>query len=146
MTIALRPAGASDAAWLETWLPAVARSLAFELGDIPSWLRGARARIIERDGSDAGVVSWRPHTSMRKAALIELVATPQAYARRGTGMAAAAQLEHELHAAGVRTVYAPAADAHGISMYFWIRLGYRPLLRTEWPCERMGTAWLMREI
>jgi hypothetical protein len=31
-------------------------------------------------------------------------------------------------------------------MYFWIRLGYRPLLRTEWPCERAGVAWLRREL
>ena len=32
------------------------------------------------------------------------------------------------------------------SVYFWIRLGYHPLLRPEWPCAREGVAWLTREI
>jgi hypothetical protein len=35
---------------------------------------------------------------------------------------------------------------HGIAMYFWIRLGYRPLMHSEWPCAREGIAWLARDL
>jgi hypothetical protein len=91
-----------------------------------------------------GVVIWRTHG--RGVAIIGLIATPPEAARRGSGMQAAALLEDELRARGVRTVYAPAHAVHGIAMYFWIRLGYRPLLRGDWPCEREGVAWLMRRL
>ena len=62
------------------------------------------------------------------------------------GMSAAALVEDAVRAEGVRTLYAPAPAVHGIATYFWIRLGYRPLLREEWPCERVGVAWLVREL
>jgi hypothetical protein len=61
-------------------------------------------------------------------------------------MAAAALIEGELCATGASRVYAPAPEVHGIAMYFWIRLGYRPLMRGEWPCEHDGVAWLVREL
>ena len=61
-------------------------------------------------------------------------------------MMAAAVAERELLELGVRTVYAPAAEVHGIAVYFWIRLGYAPLQRAEWPCELRGVLWLRRDI
>jgi hypothetical protein len=59
-------------------------------------------------------------------------------------MIAAALVEKEMLGLGVQEVFAPAAELHGISMYFWVRLGYAPLLRPDWPCEREGVAWLRR--
>lgn len=149
MTVALRPARASDAAWLETWLPVVAASVGHDAFDVQTWLRasrGGRGRIIVRDGTDVGMLAYRVNAPHRGDALFEIVATPPALARRGSGMAAAALAEQELRAAGARTVYAPAPAMHGIDVYFWLRLGYRPLLRGDWPCERPGLAWLAREI
>jgi hypothetical protein len=35
---------------------------------------------------------------------------------------------------------------HGIDVYFWIRLGYHPLLRPEWPCEHAGVGWMLRQL
>jgi hypothetical protein len=67
-------------------------------------------------------------------------------ARRGAGMRAAVLVERQIRAKGMRTAYAPATAAHGISVYFWLRLGYRPLLRAEWPCARDGVVWLMRKL
>lgn len=141
MNVALRPEVAADAPWLERWLPAVAASVGYEQrGDSP-----AAMRIIVRDGRDIGVLRYH----LRRAtadALIDLVAAPAEESRRGAGMAAAALAEGELRAAGASRVFAPAPQAHGIAVYFWIRLGYRPLMHPEWPCDRQGVAWLVRDL
>lgn len=149
MAVTLRPAAPRDAAWLDTWLPAVLASVGHEAFDVQAWLRASprgRGRIIVRDDADVGMLAYRVDAPVRAAALFEIVATPPERARRGSGMAAAALAERELRAAGVLTVYAPAPATHGIDVYFWLRLGYRPLLRGDWPCERPGVAWLAREI
>ncbi|MBI5289980.1 MAG: hypothetical protein HY873_13485 [Chloroflexi bacterium] len=152
VTVGLRTLGASDVAWLDTWLPAVAEGVGYEYGDAPRLKerarneRSFRLRIISRGGADAGLVVYRINTPRRGSALFELVATPAEQARRGAGMMAAALVEEEMRAGGVHTVYAPAAEIHGISMYFWIRLGYSPILRAEWPCAPDGVAWLRRTV
>ncbi|HEY7567425.1 MAG TPA: GNAT family N-acetyltransferase [Gemmatimonadaceae bacterium] len=154
MTIALRPARRADNAWLETWLPAVAKSVDY---DDESTQRSQKRLIIERSASrtpgtaalgcdPVGVIIYRTDEPKAHHAIIELVATPPQCARRGAGMAAASLLEEQLRRRGMRRIYAPAAASHGIAMYFWIRLGYRPLLRHEWPCVREGVAWLSRDI
>ncbi len=149
----LRALTRADAAWLDSRLPAVASSAGFDGGEgtallCSRLLDGPRltARVIVRDGRDVGLLAYLLHQPRRDAAIIELVATPAANARRGSGAAAVALAEGELEAVGVHDIYAPAPAAHGIAMYFWIRLGYRPLLRPEWPCDREGVAWLRRTI
>jgi hypothetical protein len=153
--ISLRPVVDGDAAWLDTWLAPVAASVGYEIdgetagGSIIARTRrerGVQARIIERDGASVGMLVYRSAAPKRGSAIIELVAAPPAFARCGAGMGAAVLVEDELRAAGARVVYAPAPAVHGIAMYFWIRLGYRPLMRGEWPCERVGVAWLVREL
>ena len=152
VTVGLRALAASDAAWLDAWLPAVAKGVAYEFGDASRLKerarveRSLRLRIITRDGADAGLAVYRINAPRRGAALFELVATPAEQARRGAGMTAAALVEAEMRTRGARTVYAPAAEIHGISMYFWIRLGYAPIPRSEWPCDREGIAWLRRSL
>ena len=156
MNAGLRPLVAGDATWLDAWLPQTAGSVDYDGLDharsCASLLaratreRNARVRVIERDGATAGIAIYRLRTPRPSSAIIELIATPVAFARKGSGMSAARLVEDEMATAGVRTIYAPVAAKHGISMYFWIRLGYRPLLRTEWPCERAGVAWLRREL
>jgi hypothetical protein len=156
VTIALRPLLDADAAWLDGWLAPVAASVGYDEIDVTrpgASLReraqrdgGVRATVIVRDGADAGLAVYRRAALNRGSAIIEIVATPPASARKGSGMMAAALIEEELRTGGVRSLYAPAPAAHGITMYFWIRLGYRPLLRGQWPCERDGVAWLVREL
>jgi len=149
VSVTLRPAMPRDAAWLDAWLPAVLASVGHDAFDVRTWLpasRSGRGRIIVRDGADVGLLAYRVNAPHRGDARFEIVATLPALARRGSGMAAAALAEQELRAADVRTVYAPAPAIHGIDVYFWLRLGYRPLLRGDWPCERAGVAWLAREI
>jgi hypothetical protein len=142
VSVTLRDPSPSDEAWLDTWLPAAATSVTY---DLPTDNKHERA-IIERDGVPAGIVIWRRRTRPRNAAIIELIATPPEQARCGSGMQAAALLEAQLRADGTRTLFAPASAVHGIAMYFWIRLGYRPLLRPEWPCGCEGVAWLRRDL
>ncbi|MBI5285194.1 MAG: GNAT family N-acetyltransferase [Chloroflexi bacterium] len=156
MNVALREIADADAAWLDTWLGDVAASVGYDAIDVANAagclvdrLRGEaslRARIIERDGTAAGVIAYRLRAPSRDASMIELVATPPAEARRGSGMAAAALVERDMREAGANIVYAPAPDRHGIAVYFWIRLGYRPLPSAEWPCVRDGVAWMARKL
>ncbi|TAK58004.1 MAG: hypothetical protein EPO22_11495 [Dehalococcoidia bacterium] len=155
MNVALRPLEDGDVAWLDGWLGGVAAGVGYETGaESPGeWLRGRLARerrlhvdVIGRDGHAAGVVIYRARATRRSAAIIELVATPTSEARRGTGMAAAALVEELLRAEGVRTIYAPAPAVHGIDVYFWIRLGYRPLPRDAWPCAIDAVAWMRRDL
>jgi hypothetical protein len=156
MNVGLRPFVEADVDGLDGWLAAVARSVghdALNRSDAARSLLGRpraekslRVRVIERNGDAAGLLVYRLHAPRRGAALIELVATPPSMARRGSGMTAVVVLEDELRAANVRAVYAPAPAIHGIAMYFWIRLGYRPLLSPDWPCRSPGVAWLLREL
>ena len=152
MTVALRPLRTVDDAWIDAWLPSAAASVGSDLSDAASLRqRGRHALVIERDGDAVGAVAYALHRPKRGAAIVEMIATPPEHARRGSGMAAATLLESMLRDAGVRTVYAPSPERHGIAMYFWIRLGYRPLLRRDWPCTRDsvacdGVAWLTRDI
>jgi hypothetical protein len=141
----------ADQAWLDTWLPAAA-SVGYQASS-PG--RAQKRLIIERPEPAprgaaapgcAGIIVYRTHSPSRGHAIIELVATPPDHARHGAGMEAAALLEVQLRKARIQRIYAPASAAHGIAMYFWIRLGYRPLLRADWPCARDGVAWLARDL
>jgi hypothetical protein len=156
VNVALRPFERHDITWLDSWLTPVAASVGYEgvsaaaagasLLARAAKERNLRAPIIERDGKPVGLLVYRLHAPRRRAAIIELVATPPAEARRGAGMRSAVLVEEQLRSEGVTAVYAPAPAVHGIAMYFWIRLGYRPLMRADWPCERNGVAWLRRDI
>lgn len=152
MSIALRELAENDGAWLDTWLPTVAQVVGYETttsAALTSRLRderGLRVSVIERDGERVGLVAYTLNAPKRASARFDLVATPAEHARKGAGMIAAALVEDEMRASGVRLAYAPAAAMHGISMYFWIRLGYAPLLKTEWPCQQEGVAWLRRSL
>ena len=154
--VTLRPVTADDLPWLDQWLGAVSASVRYDAIDLAQpaaplvrRLREEpelRARIIERDGDDVGLVAYRLNAPTHGEAMFELIGLPREKARFGSGMMAAAAAEREMIADGVRVIYAPAPEVHGIAVYFWIRLGYRPLQRTEWPCERTGVLWMQRRL
>lgn len=147
MNTALRPVTPNDAQWLDAWLPDAARSVGYgaktaaDLGE-----RATESFVIVRDGDEVGLVVASHVAERPGVAIIELVATTREHARLGSGMRAAAMMEDLLHAGGARAIYAPAPEQNGISVYFWIRLGYRPLPRAEWPCAPDGIAWMTREV
>lgn len=153
MNVSLRDVRAEDGAWLDAWLGACAASVRYDTIEVNEPSRslaaaieaGLRAQVIVAD-EPAGVITYRAHTPAPTEAIIEFVGVEPAYARRGHGQAAAAVLADALREADVQRIFAPAPEMHGIAMYFWIRLGYRPLMRSEWPCAREGTAWLVRDL
>ena len=152
VNVSLRPLVAGDGAWADAWLPDVAASIGHDVRDVASLVgrekkeRGLLARAIERDGEPIGVAIARARWPKRAAGTIELVALPPEQARRGYGVQAAALIESELSDAGAKRIYVPAPAVHGIAMYFWIRLGYHPLMRDDWPCEQDDIAWMVREL
>lgn len=148
----LRPFADIDAAWLDGWFAPVAASVGYDATGGAAFLAErihdptVHASVIVHDDTPVGLVVYRVGAPRARAAIIEIVAVPPDYARRGAGMSAVALVEDELRSARVDVVYAPAPAVHGIATYFWIRLGYRPILRPDWPCERPGVAWLLREL
>ena len=147
VTVRLRACAPEDASWLEGWLPRVAGTAGYDaptLIDAVAGDRAACARIVVHEDAPCGVVVSRAPVDGR--GVIELVAVTPSASRRGAGMQAAALVENELKADGARSIIAPASERHGISVYFWIRLGYRPLRRNAWPAESSGIAWFVRDI
>jgi hypothetical protein len=102
--------------------------------------------IIQRDGNPIGIVVVRRNHPRPGSAIIEFVGTMPEHARAGLGMQAAMRIESDLHRSGIVEVYVPSPAVHGISMYFWVRLGYAPIMREEWPCALGGVAWLRRSL
>jgi hypothetical protein len=146
LSIALRRVRTSDASWIDSWLEPVAVSVGFSACDAASLIAdpARTVAVITRDGRPVGLIAHR--LGAPDSAIIELVATPPEKARAGAGMRAAALLEAMLHMRGVNTIFAPVPEVHGIAMYFWIRLGYRPLLRGDWPRACDGAVWVRRDI
>jgi hypothetical protein len=150
MSVSLRDLRREDAGWLDTWLGACAASVGYERmepAEPSQTLFSAinadlNARVIAA-GLPVGLVTYRIDGAD---GVIEFVGVEPAFARRGYGHAGAALVEEEMRTAGVRRTFAAAPAIHGIDVYFWIRLGYRPLVRGEWPCDRPGVAWLARDL
>ncbi|MEX0750291.1 MAG: GNAT family N-acetyltransferase, partial [Dehalococcoidia bacterium] len=144
MIVTLRDLRADDAAWLDTWLGVCAASVGYDVIDVDAPARSLLVRLEHGDlnanvivaGEKVGVVTYL----VRAPAMIQFIGVQPSQVRRGYGQAGAALVEDVLRAAGVTTIYAAAPAIHGIDVYFWIRLGYRPLLQAEWPCTRDGFA------
>lgn len=150
MNVSLRELRGDDASWLDGWLGACAASVGYGAIDqaaaAPSLFKrlesdDVRACVIVA-AEDVGIVTYRAATP----ATIEFVGVQPAHARCGYGHAGATLVEGILQAAGARTIYAPAPAVHGIAVYFWIRLGYRPLLQGEWPRACTEVAWFRRDL
>ncbi len=47
-----------------------------------------------------------------------------------------------------RRVYVLVPSKLGLALYFWLRLGYRPLTQREWPAgpESTPSVWMMRDL
>lgn len=110
--VALEPAGPAA-------LRVVRRSVGAVVGEVE----------LRADGPGDGVVIWRlcidpPHRSY------------------GCGSEAAVLLVQALRRAGYRRAWARAHPEFGLSVYFWVRMGFRPL-HGEGP---EGGIWFVREL
>lgn len=93
--------------------------------------RGDRVELVETEGGYAIVVAGEAvgQIGIRQdsgAPLIECVTLDPVASRAGLGMEAVRVLAHHLAAAGHHRVDALADAANGLTVYFWLRLGFRP--------------------
>ena len=81
------------------------------------------------------------------AAHVKLLAVAPDKRRLGIGGRAALALERRLRRSAKR-LYVLVPSRIGIALYFWLRLGYRPLTQRDWP-EAPADApstWMVREL
>lgn len=136
-------------------MPWLAEALAPEWrwGDLETAVR-AGCGVLIADGAvvvGSGVVLF--DVPAAGAASVPFIAVDPARRYRGLGGEAALALERHLRLRrGVRRVFAPVPEGRGLAVYFWLRLGYRPLTRSEapWPLAGLGGStptgiWLLRE-
>ncbi len=151
--VTLAPLDAASAAALTTWVPGIAATVGYSrlaTAEAVLALAGSgteRAWRIDVSGEEqpGGLVVARgpEHGEGR----IVLVALRADLCRRGLGHRAALLAEGRLAAEGARRCLAAVSARHGLSVYFWLRLGYRPLLSGEWPpCELPEVGWMAREL
>lgn len=143
-----------DFAAMSAWLAA---SLApdWELHDLAGVLEsGAGSLIIEAASGEAiGLFVTQLETPITGAACIAFVSIAPEHRYRGLGGEACLAFERHLRRRfGVDQIFAPVPDGRGLAVYFWLRLGYRPLTTAEAPWPLVGLRpearpgiWLRRD-
>jgi ribosomal protein S18 acetylase RimI-like enzyme len=146
----LRPLRASDLPALSDWLPRTAAELGCDRWADEQALRGALAtagKLLYSDERGEAFVAYATHTPLPHSARIDLLAVAPGRRRLGSGSRAALALERRL-ARSIERVYVLVPSRLGLALYFWLRLGYRPLTQRDWPAapDTDTSAWMMREL
>jgi GNAT superfamily N-acetyltransferase len=150
----LRTATLEDVMSLGTWLSTSALSPDWQLQDLEETLLAATSLLIsDRAGEALGLIvllSDRPEPGDVSLPLVAVA--PQ---RRFSGLGGEAVLAVEREARtrwGVQRCFAPVPDGRGLAVYFWLRLGYRPLTTQQAPWPLAGLSdeprrglWMLRE-
>ena len=79
---------------------------------------------------------------------VGFLAVAEPYRGRGLGSEAVVALEEETRRRRLAHRFAAGVTAGaGRALYFWLRLGYRPLLQADlpWPSPGKGIVWMVRE-
>jgi hypothetical protein len=114
---------------------------------------GAGVLVSDNAGEAIGMAVAALDVPRPGSASVAFIAIEPARRFRGLGGEAALALEGHLRSRlGIEAVYAPVPDGRGLAVYFWLRLGYRPLLPAEAPGaplglqgERMRGIWMVRD-
>jgi GNAT superfamily N-acetyltransferase len=141
-------AAAGMSGWLEAalapeWTPA----------DLQTNVDAGRGVLVSDAGGEpigAAVVLFG--VPDRASASVPLIAIDPQRRFRGLGGEAGLALERHLGSLGIERVYAPVPEARGLAVYFWLRLGYRPLSAGDMPGPPAGLdgspmagIWMVRE-
>jgi len=144
--------GLEDVASLP-WLEGALRP-DWRLDDLRPHVEARRAVLIsDAAGLPVGAACYVLDAPEPGSASVPFIAIEPARRFRGLGGEAALALERLLRERrGVRRVFAPVPDGRGLAVYFWLRLGYRPLIAAEapWPlagltAEPRPGIWLLRD-
>jgi hypothetical protein len=114
---------------------------------------GHGVRFSDQQGDPIGLAVVLLDLPVKGAASLPFVAVAPSRRFRGLGGEAALALERHLRVRhGVERLFAPVPDGRGLAVYFWLRLGYRPLSLRQAPGPLVGLTsearpgiWLLRE-
>ncbi len=145
----LRPLRAVGVDRLVAWLPDAANAAGCDHWTNADELRTAIDNpTILTVGSDYNCfVAYELGSPHAGAALIRLLAVAPDSRRTGLGGRVALALEkHLATSTRTRQIYVAVPSRIGIALYFWLRLGYRPLIRSDAPpLPSSSTAWMVRD-
>jgi GNAT superfamily N-acetyltransferase len=137
--IALRPLTKADVPLVAPWFTEAKAAL--------SDRRDLLAITEGKGGDPIGVLRARRDQPYEGALTIDSVVLEGSHRGRGLGREAIVALEAEAARRGIAQRFLAVVDAsQGRALYFWLRLGYRPLLASEvrW-LSRPGVVWMVRE-
>ena len=146
----LHPLHAAGINQLAAWLPDVATAAGCDRWTNAGELRAAIDNpAILTTGSDYNCfIAYELGSPHAGAALIRLLAVAPDSRRVGLGGRVALALEKRL-ASSTKTkqIYVAVPPRIGIALYFWLRLGYRPLTRIDAPqMPAPSAAWMVRDL
>lgn len=146
----LRPLRKSDIAALAAWLPSTAAAAGCERWADPEALTTAittEGVLVADEGGAVGLVSYEAAGPGRAEARILLLAVDPERRRLGFGGRAALALERRLRPSADQ-VCALVPARLGLALYFWLRLGYRPLTHAERPppAQARPSLWMVRSL
>lgn len=157
--LTLRPLTESDLPAVEPWYNEAALRYApgdLELADLRRQLtdshRDERRHLLAitvRDISvPIGLLCFRADHPQGATLTIDLVVLESSHRGRGLGGEAVLTLEEEAARRGIgRRFLTPVAASQGRALYFWLRLGYRPLLQSEARLSALPSrmVWMARD-
>lgn len=98
------------------------------------------------DSDRRGVVAVAIGTPDENSATIDFLAVDPERRRLGTGGRLALATERRVQQE-VRTLFARVPMDVGLALYFWLRLGYRPLTSTQRPARlNSSDTWMVRDL
>lgn len=147
-SLGLRPLRAADVDRLAAWLPDVAAAtgcLKLAKADGLRELIADPAALTTSDAS--GFIRFKVGSPDVKSAQVGFVAVQPDHRRLGIGGRMALSGERRLNSNAQR-VFVQVPESIGLALYFWLRLGYRPLTASESPRKKpnSGSLWMVRDI
>jgi GNAT superfamily N-acetyltransferase len=135
-----------------TWLGA-ALTPEWTLSVLETLVAGGNGVLIsDRDTSPIGVAAVRTDAPTAGSANITFLGIDPARRFRGLGGEAGLGLDRWLRGKGYQRVYAPVPEGRGLAIYFWLRLGFRPLTTPDAPGPVTGLSggempgiWMLRD-
>jgi len=145
---ALDPVALDTMPWLEAAL-----STEYQLDDLIDAVRDHEGVLIcDADNTPIGMAVIFHNSPRPGDATIAFLTIEPGRRFRGLGGEAGIALERQLRSEGYERVYAPVPEGRGLAVYFWLRLGFRPLSIAESPHAPLGLTadpkpgiWMLRD-
>jgi ribosomal protein S18 acetylase RimI-like enzyme len=150
----LRAATPDDVAAMSNWLSTSALSPDWQIEDLQALLLSATSVLVsDKAGTALGLIVLLSDRPEPGAVSVPLVAVAPQRRFSGLGGEAVLAVEREVRARwGVQRCFAPVPDGRGLAVYFWLRLGYRPLTMEQAPWPLAGLSdeprrgmWMVRD-